>query len=311
MFRLQSDASQSAIINSQFLTNNNTPAPTQFLGVSFDGRTLVLLYALRLGWYLLPVAGLFLAGRLRRPATGPQRVARTLTAVAVVAVIVGLALGSAAQSDLDDGIQAVAAGRPAAGQDLIASALRLNPQLAYDAGLQQALGQAQADQGRVEGLADFAEAQRPAGKDLTLLEQAQLFGQAVAAVPASTPAGQVIRADVVSFLANATITVKNPNVLTLVNGETGAPAVTFSIGRYDYEAGASALAITTLRQAYADTSNSEVRSLALTYIALAYQRLGDEAAFRRSIVAAVRADSLNENVYARELSAGLYVPGSP
>ena len=40
MFTLQSDANQTQIINSQFLTNNNTPPTTQFLGVSFDAKTL-------------------------------------------------------------------------------------------------------------------------------------------------------------------------------------------------------------------------------------------------------------------------------
>ena len=60
-----------------------------------------------------------------------------------------------------------------------------------------------------------------------------------------------------------------------------------------------------------ETANSEVRSLALTYIALAWLRLGDEAKFRSNIVAAVQADTLNENVYAREIAAGLYVPGTP
>ena len=66
-----------------------------------------------------------------------------------------------------------------------------------------------------------------------------------------------------------------------------------------------------LEQACDDTANSEVRSLALTYIALAWLRLDNEAEFRTNIVAAVRADRLNENVYAREIAAGLYVPGTP
>ena len=311
MFALESDASQSHIINTQFLTNNSTPAPTQFLGISFDSKTLVLLYALRTGWYFLLVAGIVLAGRLRRPDTRPQRVAAWTAAVAALVVVVGLVLGSVAQSDLDDGIQAVATGRPVAGQQLLASAVRLNPQIAYDSGLQQARGQAQADQGNMSGLADYAEAVRPGGVDLTLLQQAQLFQRALAEVPAGTVAGDVLRADVVGFLTNATVTAKNPDLLNLVAGELSSPAVAFSVGRYYYEAGAASLAIATLDRAYASTDNSEVRSLALTYIALSWLRLGDEAKFRHSIVAAVAADVLNENVYARELSTGLYVPGTP
>ncbi len=311
MFKLQSDVSQSAIVNSQFLTNSGTPAPTQFLGINFDPKTQVLLYGLRLGWYLMLVAGLFLVGKVGRPTNRPQRVGYALSGLAVVVVLVGLLLGSLSQSDMDKGIQAVASGQYATGQSLLSSAKRLNPQVAYDTGFEQALGQAQADQGQVSGLADFAQAERPVGKDLTLLEQAQLFGEAISSLPPGSAASAVVQANVVSFLANATISVRNPNLLTLVKSQLSSPAVSFSVGRYDYEAGASSLAITMLERADADTDNSEVKSLALTYIALAWQRLGNEAAFRTNIVAAVEADTLNENVYAREISTGLYVPGTP
>jgi hypothetical protein len=222
-----------------------------------------------------------------------------------------LGLGSLAQSDLDGGIQAIATGRPAVGQALIGSALRLNPDIAYDPLLEQALGQSQADQGRQTGLADYAEAVRPVSKDLTLLEKGQLFGEAVAALPAGSPAGAVVRVDLATFLANATITSKNPDLLTLVDEQLSSPAVTFSVGHYFYEAGAETRSISLLEKTYDDTPNSEVRSLALTYIALAWLRLGNEAEFRTNIVAAVHADRLNENVYAREIAAGLYVPGTP
>ena len=311
MFALQSDNSQTQIINSQFLTNSNLGAPNQFLGVNFDSRTLLLLYGLRLGWYLLLAAGIILAGRVRRPSTRLQWAAAGAAGLAVLAVLAGLGLGSLAQSDLDGGVQAIATGRPAAGQALIASALRLNPDIAYDPLYEQALGQSEADQGQQTALADYAEAARPVGKDLTLLQKGQLFGQAVAALPAGSPAGAVVRADLATFLATATITSKNPDLLTLVDQQLSAPAVTFSVGHYFYEAGAETLAISMLEKTSDDTANSEVRSLALTYIALAWLKLGNEARFRSNIVAAVQADSLNENVYAREIAAGLYVPGTP
>jgi hypothetical protein len=112
-------------------------------------------------------------------------------------------------------------------------------------------------------------------------------------------------------LANATITSKNPDLLTLVTGQLGSPAVTFSVGRYYYEAGADSQAVAMLERTVHETANSEVRSLALTYIALAWLRLDNETNFRSNIVAAVAGDTLNENVYAREIAAGLYVPGSP
>jgi hypothetical protein len=311
MFTLQSDNSQAQVINSQFLTNSSLGAPSQFLGVNFDNRTLLLLYGLRLGWYLLLAAGIILAGRVSRPSTRLQWATAGGAGLAVLAVLAGLGLGSMAQSDLDGGIQAVATGRPAVGQALIDSALRLNPDIAYDPLLEQALGQSQADQGHQTGLADYAEAVRPVSKDLTLLQKGQLFGEAVAALPTASPAGAVVRADLATFLATATITSKNPDLLTLVNEQLSVPAVTFSVGHYFYEAGAETRSISMLEQACADTPNSEVRSLALTYIALAWLRLDNEAEFRTNIVAAVQADRLNENVYAREIAAGLYVPGTP
>jgi hypothetical protein len=120
-----------------------------------------------------------------------------------------------------------------------------------------------------------------------------------------------VRADVDTFLATATLTSKNPDFLTLVATQLQAPAVTFSVGRYYFEAGADALAIQMLQHTYDATVNSEVKSLALTYIALSWQREGNESKFRAEIVAAVQADSLNQNVYAREVAAGLYLPGAP
>ena len=311
LFALQSDASQASIINSQFLTNNSAPPPSQFLGLRFDSKTMVLLYALRLGWYLLIVAGIFLAGRIRRPNTRPQRIAWWASAAAVAVTVAGLAFGLVSQSDLDGAVQAGAAGHPVTAENLAASAVRWNPQVAYDTGFERALGAAQADQGRTTGLAEYAQAVRPIGKDVTLLEQAQLFGRALRSLPPGSAAFGVVEADVVSFLANATVNAKNPALLDLAGGHLGSPAVSFTIGRFDYEAGDNALAIANLEQTVKDTTNSEVRSLALTYIALAWERRGNVGQFRHNVVAAVKADTMNENVYARELSAGLYVPGKP
>jgi hypothetical protein len=311
MFALQSDANQTQIINTQFLTNSNIPPPTQFLGVSLDPKTLLLLFGLRLGWYLLLVSGIILAGRVGKPATRLQWAAVVASGLAALTVVAGLVLGSLAQSDLDNGIQAVTDGQAATGRSLIASALRLDPSMAYDSGLQQALGEADADAGHQTALADYAEAVRPVGQDLTLLQKAQLYGEAVAGLPDRSPAATVVRADLATFLAAATIKARNPDLLSLVGGELWSPALTFSVGHFYYEAGANSQAITTLERTAHETGNSEVRSLALTYIALSWLKLNNEATFRSNIVAAVQADTLNENVYAREIAAGLYVPGAP
>ncbi|HTZ09639.1 MAG TPA: hypothetical protein VMB72_11225 [Acidimicrobiales bacterium] len=311
LFRLQYDASQSGIIDSQFLTNANSPAPTQFLGIGFDGKTLVLLYALRMGWYLLAVAGCLLVGRVSRPVSLAERASCLAAAVAAVVVAVGVVLAVVAQGEVNDGIQAVATGRPQAATALLSEALRRNPQTAYESGVEQALGQAQANEGEDTPLAQYAEAVRPQGRDITLLEQARLFAGAAAGLAPDSPAYQVVRADLVQFLCSATIAAKNPDVLSLASASLRSPALSFSEGHYYYEAGASALAVGKLGQTLDETANGELRSLALTYLALSWQRLGHEATFRQDIVAAVRADALNENVFAREIAAGLYVPGTP
>lgn len=311
MFSLQSDGIQTQIINSQYLTNSNLPPPTQFLGLSMDQKTLSLLYGLRLGWYILLAAGILLAGRLHRPSTTGQWAGVAGAALAVATVFAGVTMGSVAQSEMDRGIQAVATGQPVSGEHLLDAALDINPGMAFDPGLEQALGQAQANQGLQTGLADYAEALRPTGRDLTVLMKAQLFGEAVAALPADSPAGIVVRSDVAVFLANTTLATKNPNLLAQVPSEASSPAVAFSVGHYYYEANANTLAIRLLERAEVDTSNAEIKSLCLTYIALAWQRQGNEAAFRHDIVAAVKTDTLNQNVYAREIATGLYFPGTP
>ena len=190
MFGLQSDASQSAIINIQFLSKYVTTAPTQFLGVSFDTKTLILLYGLRMGWYLLVVAGVAL-GREGRTADHPPAVAgRRGGRCRCRRRRRGPGAHRAGPERHGQGIQAVATGRPGPGRSCRSAPCGLDPEIAYDPGLQQALGQAQPQQGRTTALADYAEAVRPAGRDLTLLEQAQLFAEAAAALPAGSPAGR-------------------------------------------------------------------------------------------------------------------------
>jgi hypothetical protein len=311
MFRLADDVNQAGILNSQFLTDNSVPAPTQFLGIGFDGRTLTILYALRLGWYLLLASGVLLAGRVGRPSTRGQWFGAAAALAGVVVVVVGLLFSTVAQSDLDRAAQSVADGNGVAAQDLLASAARWNPAVAWGSGYQRTVGQSEALRGESSPLADYAQAVRSEGKDVTLLEQARLFTSALRGLPPGSPAASVVRADLVSFVAQATVTAKNPTILTLVRQQLGSPAVSFTTGRFYYEAGADSLAITTLEEVLRSTGNSEFRSLALTYIALSWQQMGNESEFRRNITAAVAADSLNENVYAREIAAGLYVPGSP
>ena len=201
MFRLQSDANQAQIINSQFLTNNNAPPTTQFLGVSFDAKTLLLLYALRLGMVCSCLWQASSGGSVASTVQPTPVGGISLSALALVTVVAGLGLGMAAQSRLDDGIQAIATGQATVGLDDISSALRLNPAIAYDPGSATSTGMAQADQGRQTGLSDYAEAVRPVGQDLTLPEKATCSQKLLPTYRLRHPAGVVVRADLANFLA--------------------------------------------------------------------------------------------------------------
>ena len=218
----------------------------------------------------------------------------------------------AAQSNLDDGIQAIATGQATAGLDDISSALRLNPDIAYDPGLQQATGAAQADQGRQTGLADYAEAVRPVGRDLTLPQKATLFSGAIAGSTRrypgrrGGPGGPRELSCECHHREQETRTCSNWSraISDRRSVVHRGPVLTTRRAPIRLPSRASS-------RPTSETSNSEVRSLALTYIALAWLRLGNEADSARISSQRSATDTLNENVYAREISAGLYVPGTP
>ena len=66
-----------------------------------------------------------------------------------------------------------------------------------------------------------------------------------------------------------------------------------------------------MRQAMAESPNKEFDSYALTYIALSEQASGQEVAYRRDIVAAVKDDSQVANGLARDVASGQYLPSRP
>ena len=85
----------------------------------------------------------------------------------------------------------------------------------------------------------------------------------------------------------------------------------FTYGHYAYVVGDSSTAIAYLQRSMSESGNGELQSIALTYMALSEQRLGDPAAFRQDIVRAVDLDTQEINGLGREVAAGLYTPGPP
>ena len=91
----------------------------------------------------------------------------------------------------------------------------------------------------------------------------------------------------------------------------GMAFLSFTYGHFAYEVGDDSATITFMDRAVARSKNSELLSLAYTYLALSEQRLGHLVAFRRDIVKAVALDTQNVNGLGREVAAGLYTPGAP
>ena len=96
-----------------------------------------------------------------------------------------------------------------------------------------------------------------------------------------------------------------------VSSLDGMGFLSFTYGHFAYEAGDDSATITFMDRAVARSKNSELLSMAYTYLALSQERLGNFIAFRRDIVEAVALDTQNVNGLGREVAAGLYTPSAP
>jgi hypothetical protein len=320
------DANQAAIIDAQITIDPNYALPASFFGASFDPATTALLDDLRAGWVFLLAAGLALAGpraawsslvaRTGRARRTGRRAAgalvQPLLALAGVSVLLAsVAIGWAAQLARVSGIGAEAAGQPALAISKLQEAVALAPGLADDASLELALGQAQADLGQPTALAQYAMASRPDTAGTSPLQQLSELQQAIAALPDGSPAKAVASAEYDDRLA-AWIAGKQPDKpLDAALAQSSSAPVAYAVGHFFFESGDYTRAIAAMQDVVADTGNSEVRSWAMTYIALSELRLGHEGAFRSAIVTAFRDDKQHSDAYADQLSAGLLLPGSP
>jgi len=299
LFQLRSAATQYSIISRLFgYTNSSYLPPTSVLGHQTDATTTLVFDDLRLGWFALGAAGIVLAGRVRLGGRGAHALAGGV--LVVVAVLgYGIGRGLYAQQQKLDGIAAERDGRPGAAVAALHYALRLNPSLSADPDLLLALGEAELDLGEVHTpLAQYAIAETQPTPSATQ-ETALLAG----------PPRSVITERIEDLVAAGGA----PTALLLYAAPQAGSnvALAYRLGRYFYTVGADVETITFMRTALGETDAADVRSSCLTYIALAELREGDDAGFRRYLIAAVKADPLAANTFAREISAGLYVPGTP
>ncbi len=312
---LQSDNAQYQTISNEFGYESAVYAPpTSFLGFRFDSTTTLLLSGLGGGWYAALLAGVLLGswhrapGMRRRRPSGTRRLVTVAAAGVAVAAIAPLVAALVAQQERVAGIAAMGAGEPALARAHLDLALRLDPTVVEDQSLDLTLGQAQAALGdERSALALYAQAMSPSGDEVTTLRKLQLLGEA----QRESPSNDVIAASLGDLVVNATEYGHVPVDLPGDRGDLVLPEVAYTLGHYAYKDGDEQGAERYMRLLLSEGENTEVRSFALTYLALAEQRLGDEVGFRRDIIAALHADPLQENPFAEEISAGLYEPGTP
>lgn len=302
LFSITKDANESAMLR-QPEVMAVPGGPNNFLGFALDPTMTLLLDSLRLGWYFTVAAGFVLAGTHRIVRPGPAGIAVAVVVTSVVAG--GLVLGWLGQNDKLAAGVALSTGRPAAALADITAATKLLPQLDLDPGVERIIGRADLELGQVGAAADFAQATATAPnsasaalRDLELLSAATRLD----------PANPVISEQYDLSLAAAIGKAHSPVDVRLAEGRLSSVVVAYELGRASYDAGDEAGTLRYMRIAGGETDNAEIRSFALTYIALAEDRLGEVGAFRRDIVAAVGLDRQNGNVLAREVAAGLFEP---
>jgi hypothetical protein len=305
LFRLSSDNAQTGIVERQILQYHFLP-PTSYLGFTPDATTSMILSALRMGWYFAAVSGGLLAGRPVAPIRQSRKVITALAGVATILAF-GFASGLLAATSEANGIAAVQAGRSAQAEHDFARALALNPQLHDDARLETNLGQAEGDQGRETALAWLAKTASPPINTAGIAQQTLDFSQALSLAPGNP----VIRNSFAIALANDMIGTQSPVDPPAVTTLRDQAFLAFTYGHYAYEIGDDSATIQSMNRVVATNRNSELQSLAFTYLALSEQRLGRLGAFRRDIVKAVALDTQDVNGLGREVAAGLYTPGPP
>jgi hypothetical protein len=305
LFRLSTDSLQTQVVDRQILQYHLVP-PNNFFSFTPDITTTLLLNGLRIGWLLTTVGGGLMAGRLVTPIRHRRFVVMVMAGLAAL-VAWGVVTGLLAEAAMSDGIAAAQAGRSAPAEHDFNRALALNSQLRYNSQLTTELGQAQADQGQNSALAWLAKAANPPTTSDGIAQQLLDYTQAASLAPRNP----VVQNAFAIALADDMIGSEQPIDPRALSTLGGMAFLSFTYGHFAYEAGDDSTTIRLMQQTIAHTQNSELLSLAYTYLGLSEERLGHLVAFRRDIVNAVNLDTQDVNAIGREVAAGLYTPGPP
>jgi len=302
VFRIGEDASETLLLTEHGLASTPNP-PTSFFGFTFDPTTTLLLDSLRLGWYLTLASGLLLAGTHRLPR--PGRAGCALLAVASLVATSVLAVGVEGQELRLVTLRAGGSAPPATVLGDAAHALAVLPQLDEDPAIEQAVGRADDELGWDTAASDYAEAlaEQP-GSGAPGAEAVELLARAASLDPGNV----VIAEQLDASLAEDSLSAHGPSQLAVAASRAGSLVVAYTLGRGYYQAGDNPETISYMRLAERETDNAEVRSFALTYVGLAEDRLGELAASRRDIEAALAEDRQDGNMLVRDVAAGLDIP---
>ncbi len=304
---LQSDNDQLQIFYNQIPSTSVLSSPTNYLGANLNPATTNFINDLGGGVFLLVATGLlFVVGAPRRGGR-VRRLPGVCLGVVTAVVVIGLVTGWMGQNEKVAGIQDEALGNSAAATAHLQTALRWDPSLQYDPELVSALGQSEADQGKTGPLASFARATRPSAQYALLVPNLLLDEQAMEAAPDNP----VIAESFADLLTHLSVLEHKPQIIPATLPESHYPALTYTLAHYFYDTGDYQTAVRMMRQALAQSPNQEFDSYALTYIALSEQATGQEVAFRRDIVAAVKDDTQVANGLARDIASGQYLPSRP
>jgi len=303
MQHVSQDASDVQLVNSEGVTGLSATA-TSFFGLNLDKTTLLFLSSLRPGAYLSIACGLALAGhrRLARPPV----TAMVLSCAAALLLACTLTVGVVAQEDKLNGEAALAIGDPRLALARMADAVALSPVLGSDPQVEATVGQADDELGVRTAAGYYAYAVlQPESNAEDVYRDLSLLRRAVAMSPGSVAIAQQLTQSLVLAANHGDVALVHDTV-----PGASALAVLLAVGRAEYELGDYWAAYQRYAQALAGTSNSEVRSYELTYMALSSDHIGNTAEFRRLIVEAVSADGNDRNTVARDAATGLFVtPG--
>ena len=233
--------------------------------------------------------------------------ARTVASAALVLLAAALLVGSLAQEDKLNGYAALSDGEPALALSRASDALALFPQLEDDPVTEATIGDADLALGRATGAAYYAEALvQPESTAQDVEREFSLLERALALSPGNTLVREQLTQSVV-------IAANRGYVGLLHDLPSGASVLvtTAAIGHAYYVQRDYAAAIQCFQAVLPSTANGEMRSYELTYMALAYDHLGELTAFRHFIVEAVAADGADRNALARDAATGLFTqPGA-